>query len=267
MAKLTKAEVKEHARACDLLEKDSLTVDEREFVIRHWQESARHTNSSAGAFFTPLDMAWSFAIEVGCRRILDLCAGIGVLSYAIHQRSLWDATRPVEITCVEVNPDYVAVGRKVLPEATWIVADALSDLDIGRFDCVVSNPPFGNIQGRGNFDLAVVEQAERYADMGVFILPAGSVPWAYSGRPCFESDSRSEVARRFRDRTQIHLEPGCGIDCSTWAKDWRGVAPKVEIAVADYDDARARRDALKAPPAAKPAVVAVAQIDLFGRAT
>lgn len=258
MAKLSKPQIKAHSQALELLTKDRLTEEEREFVFDNWQESANHVNSAAGAFFTPLDMAWTFELEVGGSRILDLCAGIGVLSYAVYQRRCWKSSGPTpEITCVEINPDYAAVGRKLLPEATWIVDDALADLNLGSFDWVISNPPFGKLKGHGNFDLAIVERAERYADNGTFILPAGSVPWAYSGRDCFEHDSRSEVAKRFRDRTKIDLKPNCGIDCSVWEKDWRGAAPKVEIALADYAEARA----LRAPEA-----VNDDQPDLFGRA-
>lgn len=254
MAKLSKPQIRAHEKALGFLKQDDLTEEEREFVFDNWQESANHVNSAAGAFFTPLDMAWTFELEVGGRRILDLCAGIGVLSYAIYQRRCWaNSEQPPEITCVEINPDYVAVGRKLLPEANWIVADALSDLDIGRFDWVISNPPFGRLNGHGDFDLAIVEQAERYADSGTFILPDGSVPWSYSGRPCFEPDSCSEKAKRFRDRTKIDLMPNCGIDCSVWEKEWRGAAPKVEIALADYSKARILRQSHRHP-------------DLFGEA-
>lgn len=260
MAKLTRSQIENHARALRLLEQPSMTEDEREFVFDNWQESANHMNSAAGAFFTPLDMAWTFEVEVGGDRILDLCAGIGVLSYAVYQRRLWSSANGTpEITCVEINPDYAAVGRKLVPEARWVVADALSDLDLGRFDWVISNPPFGRIGGHANFDLAIVERAERYADMATFILPGGSVPWAFSGRSSFEPDSRSALAKRFRDDTKIDLKPNCGIDCSVWADDWRGAKPKVEIAIADYAEARSLR--LPAPLAANDD-----QADLFGDA-
>ncbi|MNW08664.1 hypothetical protein D3C71_2054900 [compost metagenome] len=83
------------------------------------------------------------------------------------------------------------------------------------------------------------------------------MPWSYSGRDFFEPDSRSEKAKRFRDRTKIHLAPNCGIDCSVWEKDWRGAAPKVEIALADYAEARA----LRQPEAAQPAPSD--QLDMF----
>ena len=257
MAKLSKPQIKAHGRALELLAQDRLTEEGREFVFDNWQESANHVNSAAGAFFTPLDMAWTFELEVGGPRILDLCAGIGVLSYAVYQRRSWANSEPPQITCVEINPDYAAVGRKLLPEATWIVADAMSDLDIGRFDWVISNPPFGKLNGHGDFDLAIVERAECYADNATFILPAGSVPWSYSGRNFFEPDSRSEKARRFRDRTKIDLAPNCGIDCSVWEKDWRGAAPKVEIALADYAEARALRQPEPVP------VPSSDQLDMF----
>lgn len=252
MAKLSKAQIKAHNRALEILTQGRLSDEDADFVFDNWMESANHVNSAAGAFFTPREMSWSFAIEVGGHRILDLCAGIGILGYAVYHRSLWGNDGPCDITCVEINPDYIAVGKKVLPQATWIQADALAELDIGRFDWVISNPPFGRFQGHANFDLAVVEAAERYADLGTFILPAGSVPWAYSGRPCFEADSRSDVAKRFRDRTKIDLTPNCGIDCSTWEMDWRGAAPKVEIALADFAEARALRKPATAAPTDQP---------------
>ncbi len=40
MSKLTKAQAKAHQEACDLLQKDVLTLDEKWFVLENWQESA-----------------------------------------------------------------------------------------------------------------------------------------------------------------------------------------------------------------------------------
>jgi 2-polyprenyl-3-methyl-5-hydroxy-6-metoxy-1,4-benzoquinol methylase len=43
------------------------------------------------------------------------------------------------MVCIEKNPDYVAVGRKVVPEATWICADVFDlPADLGRYDRVVA---------------------------------------------------------------------------------------------------------------------------------
>lgn len=258
MAKLTKPQIKAHARAIELLKQDRLTIDEREFVLENWQEAANHINSAAGAFFTPLGLAWDFSIDVGGLRILDLCAGIGALSYAMFERGSFNRSRDEDpkITCVEVNPDYVEVGRKIVPEATWICGD-IFDLpdDLGRFDWVIANPPFGKIGGKADFDLAVVELAERYADNATFILPAGSVPWRFSGQRGYDPSRPSDKAVRFRDRTKIELRPGCGVDCDFYRDQWRGAAPAVEIALADYEEARSQRPAAPA-----------AQADLFGAA-
>ncbi|MEU6719794.1 hypothetical protein ABZ897_50780 [Nonomuraea sp. NPDC046802] len=46
--------------------------------------------------------------------------------------------------CVEKNPHYVAVGQRLLPEATWICGDVFDVLSmgLGRFDTALANPPF-----------------------------------------------------------------------------------------------------------------------------
>jgi predicted RNA methylase len=150
MAKLTKEQAKKHAEACRVLQKEKLSLEERYFVLENWREDASHINSVAGAFFTPPGLARDFAIEVNGRRVVDLCAGIGSLAFAVWHRHQLDRSSLNHITCVEINPDYVAVGKKILPEATWIVADVF-DLtkDIGHFDCAISNPPFGAAKKSG----------------------------------------------------------------------------------------------------------------------
>ena len=118
MAKLTKAQAKLHRQACDILTKPVLTEDDKEFVLKNWNEGATHVNGEAGAFFTPYDMAFDFTIDaIGSGgyggRVIDLCAGIGMLSYAVW----WRSDRRAKITCVERNADYLAIGKKILPEA------------------------------------------------------------------------------------------------------------------------------------------------------
>lgn len=103
MAKLSHAQVKQHRLACNLLEKGVLTLNEREFVIENWNEGAEHNNAVAGAFFTPLRLTFDMALDVAGVRILDLCAGIGSLSYAVHWHGRRWNDRP-QITCVEYIP-------------------------------------------------------------------------------------------------------------------------------------------------------------------
>lgn len=131
MAKLTRAEERRHAQACQLVDlRRDLTEDERWFVLSHWQESSTAANGLQGAFFTPEGLARDMSLEVGGDRILDLGAGIGRLAW--HNRDLWGRwPNPApELWCVERNPTYVRVGRKVLPEATWLCADILDLPDL-----------------------------------------------------------------------------------------------------------------------------------------
>jgi predicted RNA methylase len=251
MAKLTKAQIATHKAACELLQKDVLTYDEREFVLNNWQESATHINSAAGAFFTPLDMAYTFAVEVSGSaaegaRILDLCAGIGCLAFAVYHRNAWGRDTAPALVCVEKNPDYVAVGRKVLPEATWICGDVFDlPADLGRFDFAISNPPFGSggpLKGV-TLDLNVVAVASELADYGVFILPQMSAPFRYSGERHYV-ETPGAAYTRFQQKTGIPLGPSCGIDCDYFRDDWRGVAPKVEVCLSDFAEWRAARAAI-----------------------
>lgn len=245
MAKLTKAQAKAHSQACDLLEKDALTFEDKIFVLENWQESAKHINTIAGAFFTPWSLARDFSLEVYGDRIIDLCAGIGALSLFAHSRCFED---PPEIVCIELNPDYAAVGRKIMPEATWIVGSVFDLPDLGHFDCAIGNPPFGATprKERGprytgkDFEYHVIDIASDVADSGVFIVPQMSAPFKYSGQPCYEPNE-SDRYRSFREQTGIALEPNCGIDTHVHRNDWHGVSVSTEIVLADFREARAVR--------------------------
>lgn len=266
MSKLTKKQAKAHQAACDLLAKDALSHDEKWFVLENWQESAAHINSMAGAFFTPPGLASDFVIDVTGRRIIDLCAGIGMLSFTAYQRGQWDRCWP-EIVCIEANADYVAVGRKILPEATWICADVFDvpTMNLGHFDCAISNPPFGATPRNSkksprytgsDFEYHVIDIASDVADYGAFILPQMSAPFTYSGKQHF-SDQKHEKYLAFEKQTAIELTNGCGVDTAYHQKDWRGVSPIVEIVLADFCKARARR---------MPAPISSDQIEMFREA-
>lgn len=260
MAKLSKTDAARHLRALSLLAKDTLTMDERWEVLEGYQEGAAHMNGLSGAFFTPWGLARDFSIEVPeCRRLIDLCAGIGTLAFMATLSARTGHGHMPEIVCVETNPDYIAAGRKLLPEATWIQASAFDVRDLGRFDVAVANPPFGAVRHDGKprrykgaeFEYRLIDAASDMADYGVFLIPQGSAPFAYSGRPCFE-EVHGGRAEKFQSDTGIVLEPSCGIDASLYQSDWHGVAPAVEIVCADFVEARRRR--------------APAQASLFGSA-
>lgn len=249
MARLSKAEIAAHRKACELLQRDTLCDDAREYVLENWQESANHINSAAGAFFTPAGLALDAAIYAVWYqdqpvRVLDLCAGIGALGLSCW----WQSNRTAEVTCVELNPAYVEVGRKLFPEARWIEAsaDALPH-DIGEFDCVIANPPFGKtakISGprySGEDDLAIVDIAADLARWGVFILPSMSCPFEYSGRRHYQ-EKPSPKFERFHTSTGLSIS--CeSIDTAYYAEGWRGVSPSVEVVTVDFEDWRAERSA------------------------
>ncbi|PZP69504.1 MAG: methyltransferase [Delftia acidovorans] len=274
MAKLTKVEAKLHAQACELLKKPTLTEDDKDFVLKNWNEGATHVNGAAGAFFTPYDMAFDFTIDAIGQggyggRIIDLCAGIGMLSYACWHRS----HKLARITCVERNPDYLAVGQKILPEADWILADVmdLPKMDIGGFDVAISNPPFGAIKRAGNsprysgseFEFHVIDIASHLAMSGAFIVPQMSAGFNYSGRPCYERQSDGRAVA-FQKLTGLHFEAGCGIDTSFYINEWKGVSPMCEIVCIEFSEKIEVVDT--APAIVRQGCVANdnAQSDLFG---
>lgn len=119
MAKLTKPEIKLHNECLSILKKDTLTLDEKEFILANYNESATNINSELGAYFTPLALAWDFSLEVGKGNVIDLCAGIGTLAYTVWHRNRhrYDEDSRPRFVCVERNPHYVEIGRKILPEA------------------------------------------------------------------------------------------------------------------------------------------------------
>lgn len=244
MAKLTKAEAKAHAQACDVLTKPVLTDDDKDFVLKNWNEGANHVNGAAGAFFTPYDMAFDFTIDAIGQggyggRVIDLCAGIGMLSYAVWHRSHQKA----RITCVERNPDYLAVGKKILPEAEWILADVFDVLDLGlpHFDVAISNPPFGKIKRDRNsprytgaeFELHVIDIAAHLARSGAFIVPQMSAGFKYSGAQYYERHKDGKAVK-FQELTGLHFEAGCGIDTAFYLDQWKGVSPMCEIVCIEF---------------------------------
>ncbi|MFC5911722.1 methyltransferase [Streptacidiphilus monticola] len=291
---LSKDEAKAHRQACQLLAlRRELTEDEREFVLDNWHEAANPGRRLDGAFFTPGDLAFDLRLEIGGTRVLDLCAGIGRLAWAARDLWVrrWENQPPRELVCVERNPDYVAVGRKVLPEARWICADVL-DLtamaaELGRFDTVVANPPFGRIDRGGKnapgytgarFEFHVIAVAAQFGRRGVFLLPQTSAPFQLSGRN-YHRRVPNRDCEQFTQATGIELHAGVGIDTTAYP-DFRNTAVRTEVVVCDFPDrpltpapapavsapapARAPASTCPAPSSTRPAQPrASEQLDLF----
>lgn len=247
--KLSAEKAKKHNEACEILKKDVLTYSEKLFVLENWHEGATNLNAQSGAFFTPLGLASAMQIEVAdFGRAIDLCAGIGALSFCYVERVKYDRS-PVDLVCVEINPEYIEIGKKIVPEATWVQADALNFQEIqklGKFDQVFSNPPFGKVKTGtseklkytgSEFELRTIEIASRIAKRGTFILPQMSTPYLYSGEAGFnqlEGAAQPKKVSQFIKQTGLEYDFNCGIDTSEFLDDWKGVKPVCEIVNFDF---------------------------------
>jgi hypothetical protein len=237
MAKISKNSAKRHNQALDLVRSDKrLTEEDRFFILENFHEGATNMNGLAGAFFTPEGLARDLSIEVcGADSIIDLCAGIGRLSFACGQHAK-------RLVCVEQNPEYAEVGKRVMPNAEWIVGDVFGIGDIGLFDWAISNPPFGAINtgasfegsySGAKFEYKVIELASRLAEWGAFIIPQMSAPFRYSGKQTYSEMVDSEC-QKFIDQTGIVMGMNCGIDTSMYLNEWKGVSPMCEIVVCEF---------------------------------
>ncbi|MHB7713076.1 class I SAM-dependent methyltransferase [Escherichia coli] len=139
MARITKKESTLHIKVMDLIHSDkALTQDDKEFIFNNYKGDG-------------------------------IGAGIGRLSYYQYLRN-----KPTHITCVELNPEYVMIGKRVLPEAEWITGDALQFTPDRFYDVAYGNPPFGKINtsevhtGRytgSEFEYKIIDRAREYAHL------------------------------------------------------------------------------------------------------
>ena len=96
------------------------------------------------------------------RSLLDAGAGPGVAAWAA--RDAWPSLE--ELTLLEVEPEMVAAGRELLPDARWVTAD-LSAAS-GRADLVVVSYVLGEL---ADVSGAAARLWERAADTIAFVEP------------------------------------------------------------------------------------------------
>ena len=157
----------------------------RDFVLNNWNPQVGHNVGKEGAFFTPEYVAQELmAVTLPRRRVIDMFAGIGRLAYTAYQYAHWEE---IQLTCVEINPDYAEVGRKILPQAEWIVGNLFDEQfvkSLGEFDYALLNPPFGRPASLKGVDtrwlmthgqtaeIMALEIACRLTDSGAIIMPS-----------------------------------------------------------------------------------------------
>lgn len=251
MTKLTKSQLKQHNAAADLLKLEHLSEEDKCFILDNWHEATVTNPTESGAFFTPFGLARDFAIDAGANgRVLDVCAGIGTLSLACKYHTCMYRNKP-EFTCIEINPTFVEIGKRILPEATWICADVadLPNLQLGKFDTVISNPPFGTASRCGHqlqapryrgaeFEFKIIDALADVADYGAFILPQQSCPFRYSGQRCHYQDQSNRKLQAFMKDTGIELEAGCGVDTHLYRDQWKSTNIVTEIVTVDFQEWR-----------------------------
>ena len=253
MGRLTRPEIRRHEQAIKYLETlpHIKSLDQREelesFILENYEPaySARNNVVNAGIFFTPVNLAKDFRVEAqGQTSIIDLCAGIGHLSYWLQDWIKWEE---LELTCVEINPEFVKAGKVLVPKATWICADILDPdfsnlLPTAKFSLAICNPPFGknmavkktphlNYTG-GSFEFKAIEIASRVARNGAFIIPQSSSPIIHYPEGGQSSENVSKEYIKFNRETGIYVEANCGIDAN--GHQWKGASPQVEIVTFDF---------------------------------
>jgi len=251
MAKLSKQQLKDHNKALELvaLERD-LTTDERYFVLEHYCPGAG-AKTYGQMFFTPLGLAGELAIHrwADFGTVVDIGAGIGALTRTCLDYGMLDPRKPKYI-CIEQSAENVRIGKKVVPEAEWIQADAFNPetwKQIGEVDYIISNPPFGNVKmaveakgeynefqkslGGGVAHLKAVGLCMKFSAYGgTFILPQGDLPFEYTGRSNYKvKDSVSSHLERFQKVWPNTAFKCQAVDCSVYEKEWKDASPTVEL--------------------------------------
>ncbi|CAD5357638.1 MULTISPECIES: class I SAM-dependent methyltransferase [Citrobacter] len=237
MARVTKKESQLRLKVMELVHSDrQLTEDDKEFIFNNYRGDGI---GATGAFFTPEMLAWDFMLDAGCSDdCIELCAGIGRLSYYQFIRN-----KPSHITCVELNPEYVLIGKRVLPQAEWITGDALQYTPDRFYRVAYGNPPFGKINTSGaytgrytgsEFEYKIIDRAREYSSYGVWIVPQGSAGFKYSGHTYYDRSIQSAKYTKFEKDTGLILHPGVGIDTSIYRDQWNGTKVTCESVLVDY---------------------------------
>ncbi|MCX4564341.1 hypothetical protein OHA02_50250 [Streptomyces phaeochromogenes] len=135
-------------------------------------------------------------------------------------------------------------------------------MNLGPFDCAISNPPFGRIKRSGNapgyqgplFEFHVIAVAETLARRGAFIIPRDSAPFRIEGGFV---DQDSPAYERFHRESGIKLRPTCGISTDLYRDQWRDASPAAEIVLHNRGEDELEAQAEQAARAEQPTTLQV----------
>ena len=260
MAKISKRVLDRHIEALELLKKDELHFYDIQKVYDNYHEGAGKMNNLISAHFTPYSIAHSIAHNVRRYNFVDLCAGVGILSYALlrmDQMSGLDEHKTFGV-CVENCTEYYQVGKKLLPQYHWIngdvfddrVIDEIKEVMCGRDFSIVSNPPYGNqvkssneklLYQKGYFEYRAMELGALLgASDGTFLIPQNSAPFRITGTSgrVYDDSYLTAEYKKFNSLTGLEISANNGFTTAINEdqKGWKDVSVVTEIAIVDYEE-------------------------------
>ncbi len=229
------------ASHCEECDRDGL-VNVLHYIFDHFHPGYHRDISRCANFFTPRNDAVAVAQAGGAGgRVIEPTAGIGSIAHAVYSLNCWggDAEPPLKLTCVELVEDFVAIGRKLVPQAEWICGNIFDVLPtLGEFDSFVANPPFGKLPSNQSKtwgdDIAfgiIQELLPRCHNGGIVILPAGHHAQSANMRngECERgrfADGPSSKFNRFKKLNPAWAIQPTSFGCSN---QWKGTSIECEI--------------------------------------
>lgn len=194
--KLTKAEIKIQKQVFELLKKDNLTNEEIDWIYENINAGYISDVTTHSFYQTPLNLSYDAVLMWPTHGVLiDMAAGFGILTHCAKIRDGYNKDIK-HYVCIERNPVYIEIGKKLCPYADWIEGDIFNKnvwdsikQKYGRIDCIMSNPPFGKVSKSdadkswlkykgSDLEIAAIEVALVNCDKQYncsFILPVGSL--------------------------------------------------------------------------------------------
>jgi hypothetical protein len=239
----------------EIIEQDVLSYDDKIYVLENYHEGATNMNNLVSAHFTPMSLARSVEQCTRNYNFVDLCAGIGILSWC-QLRILEFEQRKFTGICIEYCKEYYEVGRKLMPELHWIngdifdenVINKVKELMNGKDFSVISNPPYGKqvktftniLQYKGSdFEYKAIELGNILgAQDGIFLIPQGSCNFKMSGQRGTEFGIPCKKYEKFEKETGLKMSPNMGFDTECIEDGWKDVSITTEIAIFEYEEMR-----------------------------